>query len=184
MASLLFSYAGLRTVAALALAVGNARRGVSGHRLGLQAASDVVLALGVASYADLNLAQHLSGWLTLMMAFAIVWEAYAASLAFQEQGEVPGDPVSLPAIARGWFWIWETAAVVPPLFMGIIAADEATAGGAYLFPDDRLDALVAAAAGLGVFIWLARHAPTATRDVQALRALGVLLLLVAVWVLL
>jgi hypothetical protein len=117
-----------------------------------------------------------------MMLYALVWESYAILVRVQNIQEAPGAPLSARSLGAPAWLTWEGLAVLPTVLMGGIAADRASAGGAFLFRDDRLDAGTAAALGIALLIWVRRHPAASRSSNRLLMWLGVTLLLTAAWI--
>jgi hypothetical protein len=180
---LLIGYGLARTVAALAINVRAGARGATAPEVLAQGVSDVGLALGILAFSQPSVAERFGGLLELLVTYAIVWEIYVGLRRFSEQVEdVPGDPLSVGSIAGPVLGAWELLGVIPSILMAAIGADSRVGGGEFLFESDALDALVAAGLGVGILLWLRRRPPSSRLAGRLLRALSVVLILVAVWV--
>ena len=172
-----------RTVAAVVLNVRAGARGASVGEIVAQGVSDLALALGILAFSRPSVAEQWGGLLTLLVAYAIVWEIYVRLRRFAEQvHDVPGDPLSAGSIARPVLGVWELLGVIPSILMAAIGAESRVGEGEFLFESDALDALVAAGLGVGILLWLRRRPPSSRPAGRLLGALGVVLILVAVWV--
>ena len=172
-----------RTVAAVVINVRAGARGASVAEIVAQGVSDVALALGILAFSRPSVAERLGGVLTLLVAYAIGWEIYVRLRRFSEQVQhAPGAPLSAESIARPALGAWELLGIIPSILMAAIGAESRVGGGEFLFESDALDAFVAAGLGVGILLWLWRRPSSSRGAGRLLRALGVVLILVAVWV--
>lgn len=184
MSSLLpIGYAAVRTGAAIVIATRAGTRGASMREMLAQGVSDVALGLGTIAFARPGVAEYLGGVLTLLVTYAIGWETYVAlRRAMEESQHVPGEDLSAASIARPVFGVWELVGVIPSILMAAIGANSREGGGDYLFDRRVLDALTAAVLGAAVLFWVSRRPPSSQLVAVLFRALGAVLLVVAVWV--
>lgn len=176
-------YGAVRTGAAILIAKRARSRGASIREIVAQGVSDVSLGLGIIAFAQPNVAQEMGGVLSLLVAYAIGWEIYAAlRRAAAQFQDVPGEDLSAASIGRSIVGIWEFLGVIPAILMAAIGAQSRVGAGEFLFENDAFDALTVALLGLGILVWVHRHPPSSRQVAVLLRALSMVLLLVAVWV--